>query len=157
LNSANNYVYITTPYLVLDPELEEALINAAKRSVDVRIIVPAIPDKKLVFAVTRSNYTSLLKAGVTIYEYTPGFIHAKNVVCDDKVATVGSINLDNRSFYHSYENGVFVYNSNTIKDVKNDFEETINVSYEVENDFERKIPLLNRIKTSFLRLLTPLL
>jgi cardiolipin synthase len=157
LNSANNYVYITTPYLILDPELEEALINCAKRSVDVRIIVPAIPDKKLVFAVTRSNYATLLRAGIRIFEYTPGFIHAKNVVCDDRIATVGSINFDNRSFYHSYENGVFLFNSPSIKEILDDFIKTQKVSYEVENDYESKIPLSIRIKTSLLKLLSPLL
>ena len=157
LNSANDYVYIMTPYLILDPELEEALINCAKRSVDVKIIVPAIPDKKLVFAVTRSQYTSLQKAGIEIFEYTPGFIHAKNVICDDKIATVGSINFDNRSFYHSYENGVFLYNSTSIADILKDFKETLRESFEIENDFDSKIPLFVKIKTSFMKLLTPLL
>ena len=120
LNAAKDYVYITTPYLILDQELEEAIINAAKRSVDVRIITPGIPDKKYVFAVTRSEYTNLLRHGVRIFEYTPGFIHAKNVVSDDLVATIGSINFDNRSFYHSYECGIFLYNSENVEIIRKD-------------------------------------
>lgn len=133
LNDATDYVYITTPYLILDQELETALLNAAKRGVDVRIITPHIPDKKYVYAVTRSNYTSLLKAGISIYEYTPGFIHAKNVCSDDKVATIGSINFDNRSFYHSYECGVWLYNSESVLDIKKDFLATQEISLNKNN------------------------
>lgn len=157
LACADYYVYITTPYLILDPELEEALINCAKRSVDVRIIVPGIPDKKTVYAVTRSQYSSLLKAGVKIYEYEPGFIHAKNVVSDDKVATVGSINFDNRSFYHNYENGVFIYNSPSIRYIKEDFIKTMNASIAVATDYVSHLSLIKRIKISMLKLLSPLL
>ena len=157
LACADYYVYITTPYLILDPELEEALINCAKRSVDVRIIVPGIPDKKTVYAVTRSQYSSLLKAGVKVYEYEPGFIHAKNVVSDDKVATVGSINFDNRSFYHNYENGVFIYNSPSIRYIKEDFIKTMNASIAVATDYVSHLSLIKRIKISMLKLLSPLL
>ena len=157
LNSAQNYVYITTPYLILDPELENALINAAKRCVDVRIITPRIPDKKYVYAVTRSEYYNLLKSGIIIYEYVPGFIHAKNVVADDKIATIGSINFDNRSFYHSYENGVFIYNSKTVIEMKEDFLNTQAVSEKIRLDFLDKASIFNKIKTSLFRLLIPLL
>ncbi len=157
LNSAINYVYITTPYLILDSELENALVNAAKRSVDVRIITPGIPDKKYVYSVTRSEYLHLLKNGVQIYEYTPGFIHAKNVVSDDEVATIGTINFDNRSFYHSYECGVLVHNSEIIKEIKKDFIKTQNLSAQVSLDYVDKIPLKMRIKTALFRLLIPLL
>jgi cardiolipin synthase len=157
LNSATEYVYITTPYLILDPELEEALLNAAKRSVDVRIITPGIPDKKYVFAVTRSEYYNLLKAGIKIYEYTPGFIHAKNVVADDMIATVGSINFDNRSFYHNYENGVLVYNSPVIADSKKDFLDTQKLSKQIEIEYNEKTPIRVKIKTAICRVLIPLI
>ena len=157
LNSATNYVYITTPYLILDPELEEALINAAKRSIDVRIITPGIPDKKYVYSVTRSEYLSLLQNGISIYEYTPGFIHAKNVVSDDIIATIGSINFDNRSFYHSYECGLLIHNSKSIDFIKKDFIKTQNLSKKITLDFADKVPLKVRIRTSLFRLLIPLL
>ena len=157
LNQACDYVYITTPYLILDPELESALVNAAKRSIDIRIITPGIPDKKYVFAVTRSEYQNLLNYGIKIFEYTPGFIHAKNVVCDDKIATVGSINFDNRSFYHSYECGVFLYNSASVTEIKKDFIKTQNLSKEILSNYADKMPLKIRIKTALFRLLIPLL
>lgn len=157
LNDATDYVYITTPYLVLDQELENALTNAAKRGVDVRIITPHIPDKKYVYVVTRSNYTPLLKAGVSIYEYTPGFIHAKNVCSDDKIATIGSINFDNRSFYHSYECGVWIYNSKTVLDIKKDFLETQEISLKINEDFVKKIPFIKKLETCICRILSPLL
>lgn len=156
LNAANDYVYITTPYLIMDPELETAVINAAKRSVDIRIITPRIPDKKNVFAVTRSSYTRLIKDGVRIFEYVPGFIHAKNVVSDDKVATCGSINFDNRSLYHSYENGVFFYNSHTVIEIRRDFIKTQNLSEEVKIDFESKLSLKEKIKSAFWKVFSPL-
>ena len=157
LNDATDYVYITTPYLVLDQELENALINAAKRGIDVRIITPHIPDKKYVYSVTRSNYTSLLKAGISIYEYTPGFIHAKNVCSDDKVATIGSINFDNRSFYHSYECGVWLYNTNTVLNIKKDFIETQEISLKVNEDFVNNLPFSKKLSTGLWRMFSPLL
>ena len=94
--------------MILDDNLQTALINAAKRGVDVRIITPGIPDKKIVFRVTRSYYQTLIKHGIRIYEYTPGFIHAKNFLVDDKCATVGTINLDYRSLYLHFENGIYI-------------------------------------------------
>ena len=155
LNSALDYVYITTPYLVMDSELEIAVINAAKRGVDVRIITPRIPDKKNVFAVTRSSYSALIKEGVRIFEYVPGFIHAKNVVADDIVATCGSINFDNRSFYHSYEIGVFMYNSKAVIDIRKDFIKAQNLSEEVKIDFNSKQTLKQKLKTAFWKLFSP--
>ncbi len=124
INQSENYIYITTPYFVCDDKIKQSLINASKRGVDVRIIVPHIPDKKLVFALTRSNYARLQKAGVKVYEFEPGFIHAKQMVCDDKLAQVGTINLDYRSLLHHYEDAVWFANSSVIKDIKKDFEET---------------------------------
>jgi cardiolipin synthase len=121
LNSARKYCYIFTPYLIIDTELTNTLINAAEQGVDVRIITPGIPDKKLVYGVTRSYYRILIENGVKIYEYTPGFDHAKVFVSDDRVATVGTLNLDYRSLYLHFENGTFIYKSSCIADIRDDF------------------------------------
>lgn len=121
INSAKKYLYITTPYLIIDYNISIALKNAAYRGVDVRIVTPSIPDKKIVFNMTRSNYKHLLEAGIKIYEYEPGFIHAKQLLCDDSVAFVGTINLDYRSLVHHYECGVMLYHTSSIKDIKDDF------------------------------------
>lgn len=128
INQAKNYVYITTPYLIIDSELTNALTNASKRGVKVIIITPHIPDKKIVYALTKSSYITLIKAGVKIYEFTPGFMHAKNFICDDVFAVCGTINFDYRSLIHHYENGIWMYKSSIIKDMKRDFENTINLS-----------------------------
>ena len=118
---ANRYIYITTPYLVLDNEMITALSTAAKRGVDVRIITPGIPDKKLVNEVTKAYYDVLLKNGVKIYEYTKGFIHEKIFVVDDEYATIGTINLDYRSLYLHFECGVWLYDCSVIFTIKKDF------------------------------------
>ena len=131
LNSAKKYVYITTPYLICDYEIMNTLCNCAKKGVDVRIITPHIPDKKTVFWMTRASYEELINAGVKIYEYTPGFIHAKQFICDDIFATCGTVNLDYRSLLHHFECGVWFYNADCIIDMKNDFEETLKVSNEI--------------------------
>ncbi len=112
LNSATEYMYMTTPYLIIDNDLCTSIENAALRGVNVRIIVPHIPDKKLVFGMTQSFYPRLMAAGVKIYEYEPGFIHAKSYVADDKTAMIGTINLDYRSLVHHFENGVWMYDCN---------------------------------------------
>jgi cardiolipin synthase len=108
-----------------------ALSLAAKRGVDVRIITPGIPDKKLVYSVTRSFYNALAVNGVRIYEYTPGFCHCKMSVCDDVMATCGTINMDYRSLYHHFENGCFMADCQTVADIKQDFEEMFRVSENV--------------------------
>ena len=125
LNQAKEYVYIFTPYLVIDNEMQTALCLAAKRGVDVRLVTPGIPDKKMVFKLTRSYYRALLKAGVRIYEYTPGFIHAKSFLCDDQVGVVGTINMDYRSFQLHYECGVMLYGADAIQDIRRDMEKVI--------------------------------
>jgi cardiolipin synthase len=155
LNNAQDYVYITTPYLIIDFNLLNALRNAALRGVDVRIITPHIPDKKIVLNLTRSYYKELLNVGIKIYEYEPGFIHAKNFISDDKVGVVGTINLDYRSLVHHYECGVFMVNNPSILDIKEDFIETQNVSIEIPKDFKLNIfiSLLNYV----LKFFTPLL
>ena len=125
LDRASEYVHITTPYLILDHEMMTALTYAAKRGVEVTIITPAIPDKKAVFAVTQSYYWELIEAGVNIYEYTPGFIHAKMFVSDGATAVVGSINLDYRSLYHHFECAALLYRSSAVAEVERDFQTTL--------------------------------
>lgn len=132
INAAKRYVYIFTPYLIVDHEMITALTLAAKRGVDVRIVTPGIPDKKTVFALTRSYYLILQEGGVKIYEYTPGFLHAKCFVCDDEIATVGTINMDYRSLYLHFECGVYLYKTSTVMDVKRDIDETIKKSKKME-------------------------
>ena len=131
INQAIDYVYITTPYLIIDYDLTEDIKNAAMRGVDVRIVTPFIPDKKLIQIVTRGAYPDLLEAGVRIYEYTPGFIHSKNVISDDELAVVGTINFDYRSLVHHYENAVLMYQTETIADIKQDFEDLFDISKEI--------------------------
>ncbi len=140
IGSARKYVYITTPYLIIDYRMREALILAAKRGVDVRIVTPFIPDKKLAFALTRSNYMALIKGGVKIYEYAPGFIHAKNFLADDAVAVVGTINLDYRSFLFHFEDGVLMYKTKAVGQLKEDFDHTLAVSVpQTEEDAKRNV------------------
>ena len=128
ISSARKKIYITTPYLITDYSMLSALKNASLRGIDVRIITPHIPDKKLIFALTRSNYKFLMDAGVKIYEYTPGFIHSKQMLIDGETAFVGTVNLDYRSMVHHFECGVNLYKTNCIKDIESDFNELFNVS-----------------------------
>lgn len=156
LNRANNYVYICTPYLIIDTELENALILAAKRGVDVRIITPGIPDKKMVWNITRSFYQNLIDGGVKIYEYTPGFIHGKVFVSDDIVATVGTINLDYRSLYLHFENGTYLYGSKKVLDIRDDMLDTFSKSHQIQKG-EIKDGILHRLFVGFTKLFAPLL
>lgn len=156
LYQAKNYIYITTPYLAIDSELQTALCMAAKRGVDVRMITPGIPDKKLVYRLTRSYYPTLLRAGVKIYEYTPGFIHAKSFVCDDKLCVVGTINMDYRSLYLHFECGTLMYNNPEIKQVKKDDLDTMEKCRKVELS-DMKTNFLGELIDSFLRSVAPLL
>ncbi len=128
LNRAQKFVWIFTPYLILDEHMRATICAAAMRGVDVRIVTPSIPDKKIVYRLTRANYAVLMKAGVKIYEYTPGFIHAKSMVCDGESAVVGTINLDYRSLYHHFENAVYFSGCDAVLDVVRDCEETFAVS-----------------------------
>lgn len=125
LNQAKKYAYITTPYLIADHNFISAVRLAAKRGVDVRIITPHIPDKRLVFMMTRASYRKLMNDGVKIYEYTPGFMHAKNFIVDDEIGVVSTINADYRSFVHHYECGVWLYKTKSIQDIKKDFLTTL--------------------------------
>ena len=156
LASATKYMYMTTPYLIIDNDLCQSIENAALRGVDVRIIVPHIPDKKLVFGMTRSFYHRLMKSGVGIYEYKPGFIHAKSYIADDEYAMIGTINLDYRSLAHHFENGVWMYRCGSIKDLKTDIEVTMARSIEVTSEM-LKTGLLTRFIRSVVRILAPIL
>ncbi len=156
INSAREYIYICTPYLICDRELINAMCNAALGGVDVRLITPHIPDKKLVFRMTQSNYQKLVDAGVKVFEYTPGFIHAKSFVCDDKFAVCGTINLDYRSLVHHFECGAWMYNTECIMDMKNDFISTQNKSQAISKR-EANLKFPDRVVAEVLKVFSPLL
>ena len=155
LNQAKRYVYITTPYLIIDSELLQALENAAIRGIDVRIITPHIPDKKLVFLMTRSHYSSLINAGVKIYEYENGFVHAKTYLSDDETAIVGTINMDYRSLVHHFENGVWIYKHKVIEDIKKDFLCTQEKSIKFERNMLKE-NLFQRFVRAMVKVFSPL-
>ncbi|WP_100065553.1 cardiolipin synthase [Miniphocaeibacter massiliensis] len=157
INKAKDYIYITTPYLVLSNEILMSLCNAAKCGIDVRILTPHIPDKKSVFYVTRSYYEQLLSAGVKIYEYTPGFMHAKNVVTDDNIAVVGTINVDFRSLYLHFEDAVWFYNSSIVNDVKKDFLETIKISEQQTLHKVKNTSFIKKLIMSVLKVFAPIM
>ncbi|MBP3921087.1 MAG: cardiolipin synthase [Bacilli bacterium] len=157
INNAEDYVYIMTPYLIIDSETESSLISASLSGIDVRIIVPSIPDKKIVNACTKSFYDNLIKSGIRIYEYTPGFIHSKVILSDDAVCNVGTVNFDFRSFYLNYECGAWMYNTGIESDIKKDFNSTFKCSKEITiKDIKRK-KIGVRILEALLRLISPLL
>jgi len=132
INQATDYVYITTPYLIIDYDLTEDIRNVALRGVDVRIVTPFIPDKKLIQIVTRGAYPDLMEAGVKIYEYLPGFVHSKQVLVDDEIAVVGTINFDYRSLVHHYENAIWMYETPEIPKIRADFDNIFAVSREIK-------------------------
>ena len=145
-----------TPYLIMDNEMVTALRFAAMRGVDVRIVVPHIPDKKAVFLLTRSHYAELLEAGVKIYEYTPGFVHAKVFLCDDIQAVVGTINLDYRSLYHHFECAAYLYRVDALADIKVDFQNTMEKSQQVSADDGKRRSFLTGLLTGILKIAAPL-
>ncbi len=155
-NQAEKYLYIFTPYLLLSEELADALTLAAKRGVDVRIVTPGIPDKKMVFRLTRANYRRLLRSGAKIYEYTPGFLHSKCMVSDDTKAIVGTINLDYRSLFLHFEDAVFFYGNSTVLDVKRDVLDTLEVCRPMEPK-DIRVSIFGGILNSVLRVFAPLL
>ncbi len=156
ISNAKRYVYIMTPYLILDDYLLKALTLSAKSGVDVRIITPHIWDKKPVHLTTNSYYKKLVEAGVKIYEYTNGFVHSKVMVVDDKVATVGSINFDYRSLYLNFECGSILYDMPVIEDIKADFTETFKVSQEITLE-KCKCGFFKNIFQGLLRIFAPLM
>ncbi|MCM1107343.1 MAG: cardiolipin synthase [Blautia sp.] len=157
INHAKKYVYVFTPYLILDTEMTTALVNAAKSGVDVRILVPGIPDKKLVYLLTQSHFSSLIRGGVKIYKYTPGFLHSKCFVVDDLYAVVGTINLDYRSLCLHFECGAFMYKTRAVPQVKADILAAIGVSQEVTAEEARKRLFVMRQFFGVLKLMAPLL
>ena len=157
INNAQKYVYIMTPYLILDSETEQALINTSLSGINIKIITPSIPDKKLVNACTKSFYGKLLEAGIEIYEYKPGFIHSKVIISDDEVSIVGTANFDFRSFYLNYECGIWMYSTKEELNIKKDFEETLKQCEQIELKVWKKRKLDIRIIEALLRLISPLL
>lgn len=154
---ATQYLYIATPYLIIEDNMADAFCLAAASGVDVRIITPGKWDKWTVFMVTRSNYGRLLAGGVRIFEYTPGFIHAKTVISDDSFAMTGSINLDYRSLYLHFENGVCIYDAPVLQDIKADAEATLAQCHEVTLEEWKGYPWYSKLIQSVLRIIAPLL
>lgn len=157
LNSAQKYVYIMTPYLVIDEMMTSTLCMAAKSGVEVCIVTPHIPDKWYVHNVTQYHYLELLHSGVKIYEYTPGFLHCKIFLSDDNIATVGSVNMDYRSFVFHFECGLWLSNKQTALDIKQHFREVLSVSQEIKLDSWKKRPAKTRLKQAILHLFGPLM
>jgi len=156
INKACKSIYIMTPYLIIDNEMETALKIAAKSGIDVKIIVPGIPDKKTVNELTKAYYNNLLESNVKIYEYIPGFVHAKTIIVDSNIAAVGTVNMDYRSFYLHFECGVLMYNNSSIKDIENDFIDTLKECKEIKLK-DTKIGFLRSLKRSILKLFSPLM
>lgn len=156
-NRAQNSLYFITPYLIISDEMSLALTLAAKRGVDVRIITPGVPDKKTVYAVTRSYYAGLALQGVRIFEYSPGFCHAKMCLCDGDMASVGTSNLDYRSLYHHFENDVLFSDCQAVRDVAADFEALFPQCREVTEKYRSGRKRMLRIWQCILRLFAPLM
>lgn len=157
INQAVDYVYIFTPYLALGKEIMEALLTSSRSGVDVRIITPNKPDKWYMHILTRSYYQVLIEAGIKIYEYTPGFLHGKTVISDDKVSIVGTINLDFRSLNLNYECAVFTYNTGVEQDIKKDYMDTIGVSSQIKLEEMKKRNIFTRILEAIVTALSPML
>ena len=157
INRANDYVHIMTPYLILDGELEGAIKYAAERGVEVRIILPGIPDKKTAYALAKSHYRRLISSGVEIYEYTPGFVHAKVFVSDGWKATVGTINLDYRSLYHHFECATYLYKTDCIPAIEADFQDTLTKCRKVTFKSIKEEKLSYKIMGALLKLIAPLM
>ena len=156
LNRATSYVHIMTPYLIIDGELENALKYAAQRGIDVKIILPGIPDKKMAFALAKTHYKELTKAGVKLYEYTPGFVQSKIFVSDDEKAVVGTINLDYRSLYHHFECAAYMYRTSCISEIESDFSATLEKCREVTLETIKKEKIFYKISGQILKFVAPL-
>ena len=157
LNQAKEYVYIMTPYLILDHEMVTAISFAGKRGVKVKIILPHIPDKKYAFVLAKEHYKELLEAGVEIYEYTPGFVHAKVFVSDDCRAVVGTINLDYRSLYWHYECAVYLYQVPAVFDIRKDVEETLKMCQKISMEDVKQRRMVSKVAGAILKLVAPLM
>lgn len=157
LNCASKYVHIMTPYLILDDNMINALCYSAKRGVDTVIMMPHIPDKKYAFVLARAHYGELIDAGVKIYEYTPGFVHAKVFVSDDERAVVGTINLDYRSLYLHFECAAYIYRNSVIPEIEEDFQRTLTVCERITQKECREFPLMDKLMGRVFRLFAPLM
>ena len=157
LNRAQSYVHIMSPYLILDSEMETAIKFAAERGVDVKIMLPGIPDKAVPYALARTHYASLLQSGVEIYEYTPGFVHAKIFVCDDKEAVVGTINLDYRSLYHHFECAAYMYDVDCIHEIEEDFRVTLKKCSRVTQETMKNDKVSRKIMGVVMKAVAPLM
>lgn len=157
LNRSLSFVHIMTPYLILDGEMETALRFAAERGVEVILILPGIPDKAIPYALAKTHYASLLESGVKIYEYTPGFVHAKVFVSDMAEAVVGTINLDYRSLYHHFECGAVLYRNSQIKVMERDVQDTLKKCIEMKAEDYKKLKLRERFLGRLMRVVAPLM
>ena len=157
LSRAKKYVHIMSPYLILDGEMEKALKFAAMRGVDVKLILPGIPDKRMPNDLAKSHYHSLINAGIEIYEYTPGFVHSKVFVSDDEVAVVGTINLDYRSLYHHFECATYLYKNKVIKDIEDDFKNTLNDSRKITLEDVKHITITSKVIGFIFKVFAPLM
>ena len=157
LNHAKKYVHIMTPYLIIDDDILSTLKYVAECGIEVIIIMPHIPDKWYAFTVAKTYYETLMRSGVQIYEYTPGFVHAKVFVSDNDTATVGTINLDYRSLYHHFECSAFIYNNPVVWDIEKDFQETLKKCQKVTKEDLKKRSLFEKLSGRVLRLVAPLM
>lgn len=157
LSNARETVCITTPYLILDDELKNAFCNCSKKGVEIKIITPHIADKKIIYAVTQTNYKPLLDAGIKIYRYLPGFIHAKSMIVDNMHALVGTVNLDYRSLYLNFENSVYICNCSEINEMSKDFQQSVNESLLITKQKYKKINIFTKIIGKILKIFTPLM
>ena len=157
LYRAKHYVHIMTPYLILDNELETALKYAAQRGVDVKIILPGIPDKKIAYSLAKSHYSQLVKYGVKIYEYDPGFVHAKIFVSDNEKAVVGTINLDYRSLYHHFECATYMYKTSCVSEIEADYQETLKKCSAVTNESIKNEKIFYKVFGAIVKILAPLM
>ena len=157
IHMAHSYVHIMTPYLILDYQMQMALSYAAKRGVEVVIIMPRIPDKKYAFVLAKTYYNPLLEAGVRIFEYEPGFVHAKVFVSDDEKAVVGTVNLDFRSLYHHFECGLVLYRNSQVAQVERDVQDTLEKCIEIGLEDYKKLKLTDRMLGRVMRFVAPLM
>lgn len=155
--NAKKYIHIATPYLILDDEIISAITNSAKRGVEVSILTPNIPDKRIVFWITQTNYRLLIKAGVNIYQYTPGFVHAKLFVCDDNIATIGSVNIDYRSMLLNFENQIWLHNNSSVEEIEEDFQYLFKQSVKIDTEKYKKINIFKRFIGRLFKIFTPLI
>ena len=157
MHRAQEYVHIMTPYLIIDSEMENALRYAARRGVDVKLILPGIPDKKLPYALAKTHFPRLMEAGVQIYLYDPGFIHAKSFVVDGREAVVGTINLDYRSLYHHFECACWMYGVDAVTEIEQDYQNTLAVCSRVTVETLASTGKLEKWQGFVLKFLAPLL